>query len=43
VGERGRESACDFGPWVESRVRIECARGTHVGQASQERVVDRAR
>ena len=28
--------------WVESRVRIEDARRTHVGQALQERVVDRA-
>jgi hypothetical protein len=35
VRERGRESACVFGAWVQSRVRIEGARGTHVSQASQ--------
>jgi hypothetical protein len=33
VGER--ESACNFGAWVESGVRIEGARGTHVSQGSQ--------
>ena len=33
--EKGRESACVFGAWVESRVCIEGVRRTHVGLASQ--------